>query len=78
MEKSINTAHDEAMVHATKFNDERHVIKNMNKRLGPTEKATGPALDSSALRAPSALEVEQPKASYGPAQKAYLGKYPDS
>eukprot|EP00614_Pseudopedinella_elastica_P009939 CAMPEP_0172588764 /NCGR_PEP_ID=MMETSP1068-20121228/7626_1 /TAXON_ID=35684 /ORGANISM="Pseudopedinella elastica, Strain CCMP716" /LENGTH=82 /DNA_ID=CAMNT_0013384197 /DNA_START=33 /DNA_END=278 /DNA_ORIENTATION=+ len=50
----------------------------MNKRPDPTEKATGPALYSRALRAPSALEVEQLKASYGPDQKEYLGKYPDS
>ena len=78
MEKSIDTAFDAAMVHAKKFNDERHVIKNMNNKLGPSEKATGPALYSRALRAPSVLEVEQLKVSYGPAQKAYLGKFPDS
>ena len=78
LEKSIDTAHDDTIKNATKFNDERHVYKNMNNKLGPSEKATGPALYSRALRAPSVLEVEQLKASYGPAQKAYLGKFPDS
>ena len=77
MEKSIGAAFNDAMDHAKKFNDERHVIKNMNNKLGPSEKATGPALYSRALRAPSVLEVEQLKASYGPAQKSYLGKFPD-
>ena len=78
LEKSIDTAHDETMKNATKFNDERHVIKNMNAKLGPKEKATGPALYSKALRAPSKREVELIKASYGPAQRAFLEKYPDS
>ena len=77
-EKSIDTAHDEAMAHAQKFNDERHVIKNMTPKLGPTEKATGIALYSSALRAPSVPDVEQIKGRYGRAQKTYLDKYMDS
>ena len=50
----------------------------MNSKLGPAEKATGPALYSRAVRAPSTLEVDLLKASYGPAQKLYLSKYPDS
>ena len=32
---------------------------------------------SRAVRAPSTLEVDLLKASYGPAQKLYLSKYPD-
>jgi hypothetical protein len=76
LEKGLDTAHDEEIHHGSKFNDERHVLKNMLKKLGPKEKATGPALFSRALWAPSPLEVDLITASYGPQQKAYLGKFP--
>ena len=78
LEKSIDIAHDEVMTNGKKFNDERHVKKNMTPKLGPAEKATGPALYSKAVRAPSQLEVDLIKTSYGPGQTTYLGKYPDS
>jgi len=78
MEKSIDSAYDDACQHSNKFNDKRHVLKNMSKKLGPAEKTTGPHLYSRALRAPSTLQVDLIKSKYGPAQKAYLGKYPDS
>lgn len=77
LEKSIDTAHDEAMDNGEKFNDERHVLKNMIPKLGPEEKTTGPGLYSRALRAPSKLEVDQIKALYGPRQKAWLARFPD-
>lgn len=77
LEKGLDTAVDQNMKSAGKFNDELHVIKNMSKKLGPGEKATGPALYSRALRAPSMLEVEVIKQSYGAQQHAYLSKFSD-
>jgi len=78
LEKAIDTAHDAAMHNGTKFNDERHVLKNMIPALGPDEKATGPGLYSRALRAPSKLEVDLIKDEYGPRQKKWLDRFPDS
>ena len=69
IEKVIDTAHDAAMHNGTKFNDERHVLKNMVPALGPDENAAGPGFDSRALRAPSKLEVDLMKGEYGPRQK---------
>ena len=66
------------MHNGTKFNDERHVLKNMIPALGPDEKATGPGLYSRALRAPSKLEVDLIKDEYGPRQKKWLDRFPDS
>ena len=77
LEKGLDTAHDKEMSHGTKFNDERHVLKNMLPRLGPAEKATGPALYSRALRAPSTIDVDLLKAAYGLLTKKYLDKFPD-
>jgi hypothetical protein len=69
LEKAIVTAHDAAMHNGTKFNDERHVLKNTIPAVGPDENATGPGFDSRALRAPSKLEVDLMKGEYGPRQK---------
>ena len=57
---------------------ERHVLKNTTPKLGPEEKATGPGLYSRAFQAPSQLEVDQIKAEYGPRQKPWLDRFPDS
>jgi hypothetical protein len=77
LEKGLDTAHDQEMQHGKKFDDERHVLKNMVPKLGPAEKASGPALYSRALRAPSPREVDLIKAEYGPQTAAYLGKFPN-
>jgi hypothetical protein len=69
LEEAIDTAHDAAMHNGTKFNDERHVLKNMVPALGLDENAAGPRFDSRALRAPSKLEVDLMKGEYGPRQK---------
>lgn len=78
LEKGLDTAHDEEMSHGMKFNDERHVLKSLLPKLGPAEKATGPALYSRALRAPSTTDVDLIKAAYGPLTKKFLEKYPDN
>jgi hypothetical protein len=39
LEKSIDTAHDEAMHNGEKLNDERHVLKNMIPKLGPAHRS---------------------------------------
>jgi len=78
MEKSIDISLDMEMTHAKKFNDERHVLKNMTPKLGPDERKTGPALYSRALRAASTLEVDQIVAQYGPNQKKWLERFSDS
>ena len=77
LEKSIDAAHDDAMQNGEKFNDERHVLKNMIPKLGPEEKATGPALYSRALRAPSRQQVDLIKSTFGPRQAAWLNRFPD-
>ena len=61
LEKSIDAAHDEAIHIGKKFNDERHVLKNMNPKLGPEEKATGPGLYSRAFQIRSRPSTDHAK-----------------
>jgi hypothetical protein len=78
LRKSIETAHDAEVHNGTKYNGKQHVLKSMVPALGPEEKATGPGLYLRALRAPSKLEVDLIKGEYGPRQKTWLERFPDS
>ena len=78
MEKGISGALEEESSKTTPFYDQHHVIKNMNKEVGGTEKPNASRLYKLALYAGSEAQVTALKAEFGPKQKEYLGKFKDA
>ena len=77
MEKSIASGFKLSMENAKLFYDQRHVIKNMDKHLGGSEKCRANHLYTEAVVAPSRLRLAQIKEQYSAKQAGYLGKFDD-
>ena len=77
MEKAIGSGFRKSMVKAKIFYDPRHVLKNMDKDLGGSDKARANNLYLKAVKAPSRWRLSLIKGQYSVKQSAYLERFDD-